>query len=57
MDQKSSQKDARTMWNATSAASTTPAIQCVITHSNFQPRIGRKPVPNRVSTAAAIVQW
>ena len=56
MDQKSSQKQARTMCKVTSAASTTPAIQCAVTHSNFHPRIGRKPVPSRASTAAAIVQ-
>ena len=44
------------MCQTTSAASTKPAIQCAVTHSNFHPRTGRKPVPNRVSTAAAIIQ-
>jgi hypothetical protein len=34
-----------------------PAIQCVVTHSNFQPRIGRNAVNKQVNAATAMVQW
>jgi hypothetical protein len=45
------------MWKMTAAVSTSPAIQCVVTQSNFQPRIGRNAVASSVSTETAIVQW
>ena len=38
------------------AVSTSPAIQCHVTHGNLKPAIGRKAVNSRTNIEAAITQ-
>jgi hypothetical protein len=44
------------MWMRTSSPNATPVIQCKLTHSNFQPMMGKNALPMRISTLAAISQ-
>ena len=57
IDQKSRTKVACTMWNRIEAVSTSPAIQCHVTHANCTPTIGRKEVKSSVNIDAAMIQW
>ena len=45
------------MWNATTTVSTRPVTQWIASHSNFQPRMGRKAVTIKVRIETAITQW
>ena len=46
------------MWNTIDAISTTPKIQCSVSHDpNWMPTLGRKPVRSSTIIAIAITPW